>query len=106
MKELVQELNDLNIVQTSCDWEENIPDNIYNKYFKETSEEVDSALDMDKHRWYETSTTVVEINGEFMGINLVTDIFSENMEVSDCGEGISFFEMEAFATISYRTKSE
>jgi hypothetical protein len=104
MEELVRKLNNLNISQTSCDWEENIPNGIYNEYFDNKGKEVGEALDIEKHRWYETSTVVVEINGEFMGINLVTDIFSENMDISDCGEVITFFEMEEYITTSYKSK--
>jgi hypothetical protein len=106
MKELIQELNNLNIVQTSCDWEENIPEEIYLKFFENKSTEVCNELDVGKHRWYETSTTVIAVNNGFLGINLVTDVFSENMDISDCGEEISFFEMEEFTTTSYRVKSK
>ena len=104
MKELVKLLNDLNLSQDSMDWDENIPYDIYQKFFEDNHKEVASGLDLDKHRWYETSTTVVEINGEFMGVNLVTDIFSDNMGVSDCGGEITFFEMEEIKITSYKEK--
>ena len=104
MKELVKILNDLNLSQESADWEENIPEEIYIKFFKNKSTEVCNNLDVDKHRWYETSTTVIAVNNGFLGINLVTDVFSENMDISDCGEGISFFEMQEVKVVSYKQK--
>ena len=104
MKELVKMLNDLNLSQDSMDWAENIPFDIYNTLFKNKHQVVAYNLDIDKHRWYETSTVVVEINNCFLGISLVTDVFSEDMDVSDCGEEISFFEMEEIKITSYKKK--
>jgi hypothetical protein len=104
MEELVKILNDLNLSQESTDWDENIPEDIYGKFFENNHKEVASGLDLEKHRWYETSTIVIEINGKFLGINLVTDVFSENMDVLDCGEGISFFEMQEVKIVSYKQK--
>ena len=102
MKELVKLLNELNLSQCSMDWDENIPDDIYVKFFENNHKEVASGLDVERHRWYETSTIVIEINGKFLGINLVTDLFSENMDIEDTGEGIIFFEMQEINTISYK----
>ena len=104
MEELIKLLNGLNLSQCSMDWEENIPEEIYVKFFENKSTEVCNQLDVDKHRWYETSTTVIAVNNGFLGINLVTDLFSENMDIEDTGEGISFFEMKELKVISYEQK--
>lgn len=47
-------------------------------------------LYVDKHRWYETSTTVYKCDDGFVGVNGVTQIYSEMMGYSDC-------ECECFA---------
>jgi hypothetical protein len=104
MEGLIKLLNDSNLSQCSMDWDENIPDDIYGKFFENNHKEVASGLDVKKRRWYETSTIVIEINGEFLGINLVTDLFSENMDIEDTGAGISFFEMQEIKITSYKVK--
>jgi hypothetical protein len=103
MKELIEKLNALQIDQESYEWTEDLPDDIYNEYFTDI-EEVASELDIDKHRWYETSVSVYKIGDEFLGVESVTDVFSESMGYSDCGHTLNFFEMEEFVTISYRAK--
>ena len=74
----------------------------YEKYF-DRLKKVDSGLDVDKHRWYETSTTVYMIDDEwYMGVDEVTSVFSESMGIGDCGVRPVFFEMEAVASITYK----
>jgi hypothetical protein len=104
MEELIKLLNDSNLRQCSMDWDENIPEDIYEKFFKNNHKEVALDLDVKKHRWYKRSTIVIEINGKFLGINLVTDLFSENMDIEDIGAGISFFEMQEIKITSYKVK--
>ena len=105
MKELIQKLNDLKITQISGGWEENIPEDIWEQYFENIQyEEVAWDLDVDTHRWYETSTTVIRIDGIFMGINYITNMFSESQEYEDCFHYLEFMEMEEFSTVSYRSK--
>ena len=104
MKELVKMLNELNLTQDSVDWEENIPFEIHNTLFKNNHTAVAYDLDVDKRRWYETSTTVIAINDGFLGIRLVTDLFSESMDVSDICQKIRFFEMEEVKITSYKSK--
>ena len=76
--------------------------NTYEKYFDKLKK-VDSGLDVDKHRWYETSTTVYLVDEEwYMGVDEVTSVFSESMGIDDCGVVPVFFEMEAVASIAYK----
>ena len=75
---------------------------VYEKYF-DRLKKVDSGLDVDTHRWYETSTTVYMIDDEwYMGVDEVTNVFSESMGIDDCGVNPVFFEMEAVASITYK----
>lgn len=103
MKELVEKLNGLKLLQKSMDWDENIPVGVYNEYFQDY-EEIDSDLDVDKHRWYETSITVIRLPQGFLGIRSITDLFSERSTVEDCYHTLEFFEMEEVQTITYRAK--
>jgi hypothetical protein len=102
---MIQELNNLKILQVSGDWKESIPEDTWEEYFKNsTFEEVAFDFYVDTHRWYETSTTVVRINGIFMGVNYITNIFSESMDYEDCYHHLEFMEMEEYVTTSYRAK--
>ena len=102
---LIEKLNGLKITQISGDWEENIHEEIWNEYFdKIIYEQVAFGLDVDTHRWYETSTTVVKLPDGIMGVNYITNMFSESQDYIDCYHTMEFFEMEEYATISYRAK--
>jgi hypothetical protein len=105
MKELIEKLNGLQIIQTSSGWKGNIPEDIYNEYLDGSYQEVEHDLDVDTHRWYETSTTVIKISGIFIGINYITNMFSESQNYKDCYHTIEFMEMEEYVTTSYRPKS-
>jgi len=105
MKKLIEQLNALNLTQNSYKWleDEDIPQDIYDAFLKDMKE-VDSQLDIDKHRWYETSVSVYQIGDKFLGVESVTDLFSEQMDYSDCRHTLNFFEMEEYSTVSYRVK--
>lgn len=47
-------------------------------------EAVAHDLCVDKHRWFETSTTVYKCDDGFVGVNGVTQVYSEMMDYSDC----------------------
>lgn len=102
--EMIKELIDAHIMQTSIDWEENIPIDLWNKYFSEGYGKLAYHLDIDKHRWYELSTTVIGIYGRLLGIRHVSALFSESMTVADVNEGLAFYEMEEVTTITYKNK--
>lgn len=99
--ELLEKLKSLNIKQKSIDWIECIPDEIWDEHFKDNFMEIKSGINVDKHRWYETSTSVVSIYGKLLGIKHVTDLFSESMSCEDCYETIDFFEMKEVTVTSY-----
>lgn len=100
-KELVDYLNNLNILQTSS-WEENIPEEIWNEYFK--GKGVTGGLNINKHRWYETSIDVYKINNGFIGIYSVTQCYSEQSSIEDMYHYLQFYEMEEEKIISYKIK--
>lgn len=109
MKELIAKLNALQITQTKGEWDENIPDEIYEEHFKDNDgvasyKEIAWNFDTDTHRWYETSTTVLKFEDGLMGIHYITNMFSESQGYEDCYHTIEFFEMEEFVTTSYRPK--
>ena len=103
-KELINHLNNLKILQTSS-WDENIPEEIWHEYFECTYNEVAAGLNIDEHRWYELSTTVIRINSGFMGIRSVTKCFSEQSSIDDMCHKLEFYEMEEINVISYKIKS-
>lgn len=106
-EELLKKLQDAKIIQKYGDWEENIPENIWEEYFdKGQYKTLAYGLKVDTHRWYEASTTVVELHGGLLGITYVTNLFSESSEYADIGYKMVFKEMEAYTTVSYRTKPE
>ena len=85
-------------------WEEVIPDDIWLEFFRGNHKVVAKGLDVDTHRCYETSTTVVRVEGGLLGINHITNIFSESMCYSDCGIKALFCEMQEKKTITYVPK--
>jgi len=102
--ELLEKLNGLNLTQTKMDWAENIPDDIWEEYFKGNFKEVASNLNVDTRRWYEVSTTVIYIFNFYLGIRHITNIFSESSMIEDCYVKMEFMEMEEVQTTTYRKK--
>lgn len=100
--ELLKKLQALKITQTKGDWAENLPEDIWENYFKANFKEVKSGLDVDTRRWYETSTTVIEICGGLLGVTFITNMFSESQDYEDCYVTIEFSEMKEVQTISYK----
>ena len=97
-KELVEYLNSLKILQRNSH-DEDIPEDIWNKYFDGNG--VTGGLNVDKHRWYETSIDVYKVNGGFIGVNSVTDCFSEQSSIDDMHHYLEFFEMKQIMKPSY-----
>jgi hypothetical protein len=69
---------------------------------------VAEGLDVDKHRWYETSIIVFEVviglKRYFIGVRACTDLFSESSSWEDIFWQYNFFEMEEKRTITYIEK--
>lgn len=104
MKEIVDYLNSLEIEQKSIDFEEDLPLYICNKYFL-GKKRLATEIDIDKLRWYETSISVYEFPEGLLGVRHVTDMYSEQISVSDIRHTLIFCEMEEFTNVSYKRKS-
>lgn len=93
MKALVKRLNTEKIAQTQIDWNEDLPKHFWEKYFSSATEVADN-LDISRHRWYNTSITVVQLDsGDYIGVRHVSDLHSEEMMVEDIYHYLEFFEM-------------
>jgi hypothetical protein len=99
MKELIEKINQANVIQIDG-WEEQQFSDEIDKILNQC-EIVDTDLDVDKHRWYETSIVVYKLNGEFFGIRYVTDTFSESSSIEDMCWTIKAFPMKEVQTITY-----
>lgn len=92
-------------IQTSWDWmESECFDNIPYKVFQDLKE-VDYGIDIEEHRWYDTSITVYEVEpNQFLGVRSITSSKSESQYAEDCYVTLKFYEMEQINVISYKQK--
>lgn len=104
VKAIIELLNELKINQSSIDWLEDLPEKIYYDVFEGKHKDLGTGLDVDKHRWYETSIDVIGIADGIMGVRIISDIFSESTTVEDCYNTLQFFEMEEVKVITYKRK--
>lgn len=104
MKELITKLNALKIIQKSGDWAEDIPEDIWNSAFKGKFIPVAHNLNVDTHRWYETSIIVLKFKESFVGIRYLTKSFSESQDIEDCYVVLDFNEMEEVTIKSFKIK--
>ena len=90
-------------IQKDCYEEE-----LYDLVQKYAMKQVATRLDVDKHRWYERSTIVYELEcaGEikYLGVNCATDMFNENSSWEDLYCKYDFFEMEKVNKPTYVKK--
>lgn len=100
MKELIEKLNNLNIIQKNYDFEEDLPEEMSQYFTKPLVQE----LDVDKHRWYETGISVWETKEGLLGVRSVTNLYSEQSDYGDISWKLRFFEMEPIETITYKIK--
>ena len=98
--ELLSKLQKMKITQTSC-WEEDIPQEIWSEYFNNYSEVAD-RIDVDSHRWYETSITVIEILNGYLGIRHISNMASEESDFESCCVELQFYEMEKIEKPTYQ----
>lgn len=96
-KELIEKLNKEQITQMSIDFFED--GTIYKDLSGFTL--VTDNLNIDTHRWYELSTTVIKRGEDFIGIRHISNIFSEEMDCDDVCHHLEFFEMKPVQTITY-----
>ena len=111
MKEFIKMMNDLQISQKSIDWIKDIPEEIYRKYFNNGRggnlySIVANELDVDKHRWYELSTTIVTFMLGTFGVEHISNLYSESSSCSDICHTLEFFEVEEVVTTIYKRKNE
>lgn len=64
-------------------------------------EAVARGLYVDKHRWFETSTSIYKCEDGFVGVNGVTQTYSESMFYEDCLCECCAEEFEPKQTITY-----
>ena len=102
--ELLEKLQSLNITQTKSDWAEILPDEIWKEYFEGNFTEIAFNLDIDTHRWYETSVSVIKIYDRFLGIKYITNMFSESQDYEDCYVTMEFYEMKETQITTYTKK--
>ena len=67
---------------------------------------VSEDIDVDRHRWYEISTTVYKVEDGYVGIRGISQIYSEYMSDKDCDYLCEASEYEEVQTISYREKTK
>lgn len=100
MKELINRLKQEYPVQKDY-WE----DDLYTILKDIKAVKVAEGLDVDKHRWYETSIIVFQLpNNKFLGVRACTDLFSECSSFDDIYWTYDFFEMEQVNIPSYVIK--
>jgi hypothetical protein len=75
-------------------------------FSKAKPKEVASGLYVDKHRWYEISTTVYMVGEWYLGVTGVTDLFSEQMGYDDCDVDTVAYEMEQSQSVTYVQRKE
>lgn len=99
--ELLSKLNETRIIQTG-EWIESIPDEIYEHYIKTNYETIALNLDIDKHRWYETSMDVIGIFGRYLGIRHVSQLYSEQSSIEDICWKLVFKEVIPIKTVTFK----
>lgn len=65
-----------------------------------------SNIDINRHRWYETATSYFQLEDGILGIEGLSNLYSEYMLASDCDVNCYAFEGEEIKTVSYKPKME
>ena len=78
-------------------------DSLTDRQFKELKI-VSENINIDRHRWYEVSTTIYKVEDGYVGVRGVTHLYSEDMTYSDCDYLCEASEYEEVQTVSYREK--
>ena len=80
-------------------------DSLTKEQFKELKI-IPESIDVDRHRWYEVSTTIYKVEDGYVGIRGVTHLYSEGITYIDCDYLCEASEYEEVQTISYRKKNK
>jgi len=99
MKNLIEKINSAKIIQTEYPDEMLFPKKIQEILYLCTI--VADELYIDRHRWYELSTTVYEFEGQYFGIEYVTQCYSESSSIEDMYHTIKAFPMKAVQVTTY-----
>ena len=65
-----------------------------------------SNIDINRHRWYETAISYFQLEDGILGIEGLSNVYSELMLASDCDVNCYAFEGEEIKTVSYKPKVE
>lgn len=68
--------------------------------------EVKCDLEIEKHRWYEISTTVFEIDGRYLGVTGVSTVYNEVADFKDMNVDFEFTEYEEVKAVTYKPKNK
>lgn len=103
-KEFIQKFNEANILQT--DWFEYMELPV--EFDDALSEDnlVDSEVNVDKRRHYELSTNVYSFDGEFVGIEVISEIYNEMNDFEGIFHHLKAFEMFEVKAVTYIRKNE
>lgn len=74
--------------------------------FKDFPKRIAENLEIEKHRWYEISTSVYKLEDGFVGIRGVSTIYSEYMDAEDCGFRCTASEYIEIPSFTYKKKDE
>ena len=99
--ELLAKLKELDIRQTEGDWTKDIPKEIWGQYFKQGYKTVKEELDIERYRWYDISTTVIEICGGLLGVSHISNVYSNHKALAKLRVKLVFTEMKAVPTTEY-----
>ena len=95
----------MKIVQKNIELLECLPEDIYKEYFADKNS-VARDLEIDRHRWYETSVIVFKVLEGYIGCRYVSNVFSERMSPEDIGHYLKFEEYIPKSIITYVPKKE
>ena len=96
--ELLGDLRSLDIVQSSCEWEEDIPSDIFNKYFWDENLKKIRYRNVGEfdYSWDDYCTygeVIVEYEGRYLGIDFITRTYGGS-SYSDCMHTLEFREVK------------
>lgn len=105
-KDFITKLNNSKIIQKEWLDEFQFKDSEMQEFF-DSSEKLKDYIDVDKHRWHETSVIVYRgPDGELFGINSITTLYAECSSLSDFYHTLKAFEVEEVKVISYIIKNK
>lgn len=100
-KEFLEKLKASNIDQKSREFTEDMPDDLLELWESFDPSLITYELDIEKHRWYELSTDVYEVDGKYFGVRGATQMYSESSNWSDLSVTWDVFEMKPVQITTY-----